>query len=73
MERMNITDPQDISPNPMARTTTVETRVDPVERNTVTTGQTTEIERCGSSLARLVQLPPPPVTRKIHILERWLD
>ena len=31
MERMNITNPQDISPNPMANTTTVETQVNPAE------------------------------------------
>ena len=54
VERMNITDPQDISPNPMARTTTMETKVDPAERDTVTTVQTTETEGCGSSPARLV-------------------
>ena len=45
MERMNITDPQDISPNPTANTTTV----DPVERITVTIEQTTGTQ--------LVQLP----------------
>ena len=42
MERMNITNPQDISPNPMANTTTVETQVNPAERNTVTAVQITE-------------------------------
>ena len=52
MERMNITDPQDISPNPTANTTTV----DPVERITVTVEQTTEPERCSSASTRLVQL-----------------
>ena len=52
MERMNITDPQDISPNPTANTTTV----DPVERITVTIEQTTETERCSSASTRLVQL-----------------
>ena len=45
MERMNITNIQDISPNPTANTTTV----DPVERITVTIEQTTG--------TRLVQLP----------------
>ena len=37
-----MTDPQDMSPKPTARTTTAETRVDPVERNTGTAVQTTE-------------------------------
>ena len=46
MERMNIPDPQDISSNPTASTTTVETRVNPVERVTVTVEQTTETEQC---------------------------
>ena len=68
MERMNITVPQHISPKPTARTTTVETRVDPAERNTVTAGQTTETERCGSSLARLVQIPPTPVTPVVSMV-----
>ena len=68
VERMNITDPQDISPNPMARTTTMETKVDPAERDTVTTVQTTETEGCGSSPARLVQLPPPPVTPVVSMV-----
>ena len=53
---MNITDPQDISPNPTANTTTVETRVNPVERITVTVEQTTETELCSSASTRLVQL-----------------
>ena len=53
---MNITDPQDISPNPTANTTTVETRVNPVERITVTVEQTTETECCSSASTRLVQL-----------------
>ena len=56
MERMNIPDPQDISSNPTASTTTVETRVNPVERITVTVEQTTETERCSSASTRLVQL-----------------
>ena len=60
MERMNITDPQDISPNPTANTTTAETRVDPAERNTVTAGQTTETEQCSSATTRIVQLPTTP-------------
>ena len=62
MERMNITDTQDISPNPTANTTTAETRVDPAERNTVTAGQTTETERCSSATTRIVQLPTTPDT-----------
>ena len=56
MERMNITDPQDISSNPTASTTTLETQVYPVERITVTVEQTTETERCSSASTRLVQL-----------------
>ena len=68
MERMNITDPQDISPNPTASTTTVETRANPVERITVTAEQTTETKRCGSSLAQPVQLPPPPVTPVVSMV-----
>ena len=52
---MNITDTQDISPNPTANTTTV----DPVERITVTVEQTTETERCSSTSTRLVQLSTP--------------
>ena len=55
MERMNITYPQDISPNPTANTTTV----DPVERITVTIEQTTGTERCSSTSTRLVQLSTP--------------
>ena len=55
MERMNTTDPQDISPNPTANTTTV----DPVERITVTIEQTTGTERCSSTSTRLVQLSTP--------------
>ena len=55
MERMNITDPQDISPNPTANTTTV----DPVEKTTVTVEQTTETERCSSASTRLAQLSTP--------------
>ena len=47
-----MTNPQDISPNPTANTTTV----DPVERITVTVEQTTETERCSSASTRLVQL-----------------
>ena len=57
MERMNIPDPQDISSNPMASTTTLETRVNPVERITVTVEQTTETERCSSASTRLVLQP----------------
>ena len=56
MERMNVPDPQDISSQPTSRTTTVETRVNPVERITVTVEQTTETERCSSASTRLVQL-----------------
>ena len=63
-----MTDPQDMSPKPTARTTTAETRVDPAERNTVTAGQTTGTERCGSSLARLVQLPPTTVTPVVSMV-----
>ena len=55
MERMNTTDPQDISPNPTANTTTV----DPVERITVTIEQTTGTERCSSTSTWLVQLSTP--------------
>ena len=68
MERMNIPDQQDISSKPTASTTTVETRVDSAERITVTAGQTTETERCGSSLAQLVQLPLPPVTPVVSMV-----
>ena len=56
MERMNVPDPQNISSQPTSRTTTVETRVNPVERITVTVEQTTETERCSSASTRLVQL-----------------
>ena len=55
MERMNITNPQDISPNPTANSTTV----DPVERITVTIEQITGTEQCSSTSTRLVQLSTP--------------
>ena len=55
MERMNITNHQDIYPNPTANTTTV----DPVKRITVTIEQTTRTERCSSTSTRLVQLSTP--------------
>ena len=57
MERMNITDPQDKSPNPTASPTTLDIRVNPVERITGTVEQTAESEQCSSTSIQLVQLP----------------
>ena len=41
----------------MASTTTLDVRVDPVERITGTVEQTTESEQCSSTSIQLVQLP----------------
>ena len=64
MERMNIPDPQDISSNPTASTTALETRVNPVKRIRIRA----ESERCGSSLAQLVQPSPPSVTPVVSMV-----
>ena len=48
-DEMNIPDQQDTSSNPTASTTTLDVRVDPVERITGAVEQTRESERCGST------------------------
>ena len=61
MEKMNLPDQQDTSSNPTASTTTLEVRVDPVEKITGTVEQTRGSERCGSSSTQPVQLSTPSV------------
>ena len=58
-DEMNIPDQQDTSSNPTASTTTLDVRVDPVEKITGAVEQTRESERCGSSSTQLVQLSTP--------------
>ena len=60
MDKMDLPDQQDISSNPTAvLATTLDVRVDPVEKITGTVEQTRESERCGSSSTQLVQLSSP--------------
>ena len=66
LERMNIPDPQDISSNPTASTTTLETQVNPVK--SIRIRIRAETERCGSTLAQLVQPSPPSVTPVVSMV-----
>ena len=56
-DEMNIPDQKNTSVNPMASTTTLDVRVNHVERITGVVEQTRESERCGSTSTQLVQLP----------------
>ena len=57
IDEMNTPDQQNTSSNPTASTTTLDVRVNPVERITGAVEQTIETERCGSTSTQLVQLP----------------
>ena len=56
LDEMNIPDQQDTSYNPTASTTTLDVRVNPVEKITGAVEQTIETERCSSTPIQLVQL-----------------
>ena len=57
MDEMDAPDQQNTSSNPTASTTTLDIRVNPVERIIGDVEQTIETERCGSTSTQLVQLP----------------
>ena len=56
-DEMNTPDQRNTSFSPMASTTTLDVRVNPVGRITETVEQTTDPERCSSTSVQLVQLP----------------
>ena len=56
-DEMNTPDQRNTSFSPMASTTTLDIRVNPVERTTGTVEQTRESERCSPTTVQLVQLP----------------
>ena len=56
-DEMNIPDQRNTSVNPMASTTTLDVRVNPVERITGIVEQTTDPEQCSSTSVQLDQLP----------------
>ena len=56
-DEMNTPDQRNTSFSPMASTTTLDIRVNPVERTTGIVEQTRESERCSSTTIQLVQLP----------------
>ena len=68
MEKMNIPDQQDTSSNPTASTTTLEVRVDPVEKITGAVEQTRGSERCGSSSTQPAQLSTPSVITVVSMI-----
>ena len=59
IDEMNAPDQQNTSSNPTASTTTLDVRVNPVEKITGAVEQTIETERCGSTSTQLVQLSTP--------------
>ena len=67
-DEMNTPDQRNTSFSPMASTTTLDVRLNPVERITGTVEQTTDPERCSFTSVQLVQLPTcsntPGVTRE---------
>ena len=73
MDKMDLPDQQDISSNPTASTTTLDVRVDPVEKITGTVEQTRESERCGSSSTQLVQLSTPSNTPGVSMVRNTGD
>ena len=56
-DEMNTPDQRNTSFSPMASTTTLDVRVNPVGRITETVEQTTDPEQCSSTSVQLVQLP----------------
>ena len=56
-DEMNTPDQRNTSFSPMASTTTLDVRLNPVERITETVEQTTDPERCSFTSVQLVQLP----------------
>ena len=67
-DEMNTPDQRNTSFSPMASTTTLDVRLNTVERITGTVEKTTDPERCSSTSVQLVQLPTcsntPGVTRE---------
>ena len=57
IDEMNAPDQQNTSSNPTASTTTLDVRVNPVEKINGAVEQTIETERCGSTSTQLFQLP----------------
>ena len=57
IDEMNTPNQQNTSSNPMASATTLDVRVNPVEKIIGDVEQTIETERCGSTSTQLVQLP----------------
>ena len=72
-DEMNMPDQRNTSVNPMASTTTLDVRVNPVERITGVVEQTRESERCGSTSTQLVQLSTPSNTPGVSMVRNTGD